>query len=116
MTDHWHNQMDLLTAEQVERIHRVTDALDLHRDWIVVPLNAGDGTETQQPDGKIILRPPVDEQFEAWLGGLRGRLEKLELGRVPRRWVNDPKFPLTGPGEFHAWGTRRYLGDRGILR
>jgi hypothetical protein len=112
-----HNQMELLSAEQVERVYRVTDQLGLHRDWVVVPLNAADeGLEMLHPDGKLLLRPPRGERFEPWLLGLRERLEQLDLGRAARRWENDPKFPLTGPGEFHAWGTRRYLHDRGILR
>ena len=117
MTDHAHNQMDLLSAEQVERIYRVTDQLGLSRDWVVVPLNAADqGVEMLHPDGKLLIRPPRGTGFDSWLAGLRERLEGLDLGRAARRWENDPKFPLTGPGEFHAWGTRRYLGDRGILR
>ena len=115
--DRTHNQMELLTAEQVERIYEVTDQLDLHRDWVVVPLNAADeGREMMHPDGKLLLRPPGAATFEAWLQELPERLERLDLGRVPRREELDPKWPLTGPGEFHAWGTRRYLDDRGILR
>ena len=112
-----HNQMELLTADQVERIYRVTDRLDLHRDWVVVPLNAAsEGLEMLHPDGKLLLRPPAGEPFEPWLRGLEDRLRRLDLGRIPRREEQDPKWPLTGPGEFHAWGTRRYLGDGGILR
>ena len=112
-----HNQMELLAAEQVERIYRITDELDLHRDWVVVPLNAAEeGLETLQPDGKLLLRAPRTDRFELWLWSLPERLKQLDLGRIPRREVRDPKWPLTGPGEFHAWGTRRYLGDRGILR
>ena len=109
--------MELLTADQVERIYRVTDQLDLHRDWVVVPLNVADeGLVMMQPDGKLLLRAPGGDRFELWLRELPDRLQELDLGRTPRREVWDPKWPLTGPGEFHAWGTRRYLGDRGILR
>ena len=115
--DSLHNRMEILTSAQVERIYAVCDQLGLHRDWVVVPLNAADeGSERMQPDGKILLRPPGGETFEPWLSELRSRLERLELGRAARRWENDPKWPLTGPGEIHAMGTRRYLGDRGILR
>jgi hypothetical protein len=117
MDEHLHNQMDLLTEEQVERIYRVTDDLDLSRDWVVVPLNeAEEPVELLHPDGKLLIRPPRGAAFEPWILGLRERLERLDLGRAARREENDPKFPLTGPGEFHAWGTRRYLGDFGILR
>ena len=117
MDEHRHNQMDILTAEQVERIYRVTDQLDLSRDWVVVPINAAEhGVELLHPDGKLLIRPPRAAAFEAWLQGLKERLQDLDLGRAARREENDPKFPLTGPGEIHAWGTRRYLHDRGILR
>ncbi len=115
--EHMHNQMDLLTAEQVERIYQVTDRLSLHRDWVVVPLNAAnEAAELMQPDGKILLRPPGGTRFEPWLAELPERLQQLDLGRAARRWDNDPKWSLTGPGEIHATGTRRYLGDGGILR
>ena len=109
--------MQLLSSADLDRILSVTDALELHRDWIVVPIDASpEGRETQQPDGKLILHAPDRAGFEAWLRGLRGRLEGLELGRIPRREENDPKFPLTGPGELPPTGTRRYLGDLGIVR
>jgi hypothetical protein len=112
MDEHRHNQMELLTADQVERIYRVTDGLGLNRDWVVVPLNAAEhGVELLHPDGKLLIRPPRGEAFDAWLAGLAERLQTLDLGRAARRWVNDPKFPLTGPGEYQAWGTRRYLHD-----
>jgi hypothetical protein len=112
-----YNGMELLSAEQVEQIYRITDQLGIQRDWVVVPLGAADkDVELLHPDGKLLIRPPRGEDFDAWLRGLRERLETLDLGRAARRGVSDPKFPLTGPGEFHAWGTRRYLGDRGILR
>jgi hypothetical protein len=112
-----HNGMELLTAEQVEQIYGVTDQLGINRDWVVVPLNAADhDVEMLHPDGKLLIRPPRGEAFESWLKGLRDRLDTLDLGRAARRGENDPKFRLTGPGEFHAWGTRRYLEDRGILR
>lgn len=115
--DHRYHDMELLTAEQVERIYQVTDRLDLHRDWVVVPLNAAEeGLEMMHPDGKLLLRAPRMDRFEEWLRELPEKLGQLDLGRTPRQEIRDPKWPLTGPGEFHAWGTRRYLGDRGILR
>ena len=117
MPDESFQGMQLLSSEDLDRILSVTDALDLHRDWIVVPIDTlPEGHETQQPDGKIILHAAARPGFEAWLRGLRGRLEGMELGRIPRREENDPKFPLTGPGELPPTGTRRYLGEKGILR
>jgi len=117
MPDDSFQGMQLLSSEDLDRILSVTDALDLHRDWIFIPIDASpEGRETQQPDGKIIIHARARPCFEAWLRGLRGRLEGLELGRIPRREENDPKFPLTGPGELPPMGTRRYLGEKGILR
>jgi hypothetical protein len=108
--------MELLTSDDVERISAVTDSLRLHRDWVVVPLDTvTEGLEVQQPDGKIVIHAPGKERFEAWLLGLRDRLQALNLGMVPRPEEQDPKASLTGPFEFKAMGTRRYLGSRGIL-
>ena len=47
MDEHRHNQMELLTAEQVERIYRVTDDLGLSRDWVVdkLSVNVDYGTD-----------------------------------------------------------------------
>src|SRR6185503_7297463 len=90
MNDRLHNQMEVLSAEQVERIYRVTDLLGLHRDWVVVPLTAADaGLEMLHPDGKLLIRPPKGLAFDRWLAGLRERLERLDLGRVARREEND---------------------------
>ena len=78
--------MELLTAEQVERIYQVCDRLSIHRDWVVVPLNAAEeGAELMQPDGKILLRPPGGAKFEPWLSELPERLQHLPLGRAARR-------------------------------
>jgi len=108
--------MQLLTVGDIARILEVTDALQLHRDWVVIPIDAApEGREVQQPDGKIIIHAPVKERFEDWLKRLQERLMTLDLGAVPRPSVNDPKLPLTGPFEIKARGTRSYLGSIGIL-
>jgi hypothetical protein len=110
MTGHTHNGLELLSAEEVESIYQVTDRLDLHRDWVVVPLNcAKEGLELQQPDGKILIRAPGKGRFESWLRGLRERVGALDLGRVPRPSNPDPKRSLTGPAGPRFFGTRRYL-------
>jgi len=105
-----HNDMELLSADDVERIYRVTDGLDLHRDWVVVPLNvAGEGKELVMPDGKVLIRAPGGDAFEPWLKHLRERLETLDLRGTPRRGEDDPKRNLTGPGAPRFFGTMRYL-------
>jgi hypothetical protein len=104
--------MEILSAEDVERVYRVSDELRLHRDWVVVPINcSADGLELQMPDGKLLLRPPGGEKFKIWLEGLRRRLEDLDLNRVPRNHVDDPKHDLTGEGEPRLVGTRTYVDE-----
>jgi|SRR5579872_4490559 len=109
--------MQLLSTEDLERIFRVTDALLLHRDWVIVPIDAAlEGHECQQPDGKIIIHAPVQGRFEDWLKNLRRRLQALDLGRVPRPDVDDPNLASTGSHEIQLRGTRNYLGPLGIVR
>lgn len=102
--------MDVLSADQIERVYRVTDALRLHRDWVVVPMDAvARPVELVMPDGKLLLHAPGGKGFELWMDGLRERLETLDLGRVARSHERDPKWPLTGPGSPRFEGTMRYL-------
>jgi len=109
--------MQLLSTEDISRILEVTDVLELHRDWVIVPIDAKpEGHEYQQPDGKIIIHAPVRGEFERWLKDLRRRLQLLDLGRVPRAYIEDPNLGSTGPHEPGPRGTRSYLGPLGIVR
>jgi hypothetical protein len=77
--------MDILTPEQIARIYAVTDALDLNRNFVVVPLATKvGGLEMILPDGKLLVRGPPAGAFEAWFAGLRERLMGLEIARVRR--------------------------------
>lgn len=110
MNGHYFNGMDLLTAKDVERIYLVTDQLQLHRDWVIVPLGcAAEAFETVQPDGKLLLRPPGGDQLEPWIQGLAVRLSGLDLSRIARWGVDDPVKHLTGTHAPRAYGTQRYL-------
>jgi hypothetical protein len=105
MAGHYHNGMDLLAAGDVERIYRVTDQLQLHRDWVVVPLGCAEQAfEIVQPDGKILLRPPGGDLFEPWIDGLAARLSAMDLSRTCRLGVDDPMKPHAP----RASGTRHY--------
>lgn len=107
--------MHLLTAVDVERIYRQTDELELHRDWVVVPLNYAEiGMELEMvlPDGRLLLRPPGKGAFESWLHGLAGRLDGLGLSRIPRRAQGDPSRILTGMDGPPSSGTRGYLAKQ----
>jgi|SRR5579862_277667 len=116
MSGHYHNGMDLLTAKDVERIYLVTDQLQLHRDWVVVPLAcAKEAFAIVQPDGKLLLRPPAGDLFEPWIDGLSARLSAIDLSRTARLGVDDPMRHLTGPHAPHAQGTQRYLQEHASL-
>lgn len=107
--------MHLLNAVDVERIYRETDQLELHRDWVVVPLQcaeAGMEMEMVLPDGRILLRPPGRAEFSPWLRHLKARLQELGLSRTPRRSPEDPNLHLTGRNGPHSVGTRGYLAHQ----
>lgn len=103
--------MKVLKDDQVDRIYGVTDRMNLHRDWVVVPLNAAvEGREVMMPDGKLLIRGPSEaDRFEPWIAGLEDRLQDLDLRRVPPCDEDDPKRDLTGPGSPEFRGTLRYL-------
>ncbi len=84
--------MPVLTGPQIDRVLELTDSLGLHRNWVIIPLYASaESLEVVQPDGKLLLRPPGGPAFESWLGGLRRRLETMDLGKVARSSHPDPR-------------------------
>jgi len=102
--------MEVLSQEQIERVYKEADGLQLHRDWVVVPMDAAaHPVEIVMPDGKLLIHAPGGHGFELWIAGLRERLEALDLRRIPRPQERDPKWSLTGPGSPHPEGTLRYL-------
>ena len=97
--------MQVLTAEQVEKVYALTDGLLLNRDWVVVPLvGSATGLETVLPDGKVLIRPVGGEGFRGWFSGLKERLELLDLDRalrasqVERHYVRTPATAAPGSG------------------
>lgn len=102
--------MQVLTPGQVDRIHQVTDALQIHRNYVIVPLAAhATGMELVMPDGKVLIQGPAAPAFDGWLEGLQGRLEGLELTRALRSYL--PEFPRTHtPAEAPPGSSaRRYM-------
>tara|TARA_B100002003_G_scaffold216355_1_gene215837 strand:+ start:96 stop:338 length:243 start_codon:yes stop_codon:yes gene_type:complete len=77
------NQM--LTPEQIDKVHEVTDTFMLNRDAVVIPMVASDSPEELVlPDGKLLIRPPAGRAFRRWVEGLGDRLELLPLQRTRR--------------------------------
>ena len=106
-------QFEVLTEADVERIYRLVDGLGLDRDYVIIPLMCAErGLEMQQPDGRIIVRPPGDAGFEGWIGGLADRLSALDLGRV-QKVGEDRNRIKAAPFLPHWHGTRTYLGEVG---
>ena len=102
-----------LTAEQVDRIYRLTDSLLLNRDWVVVPLRgSSSGFETAMPDGKILVRPPAGSAFDSWFSGLKARLEALDLDRALRASQLERHYTRTPAGSAPGSGARRYVPPR----
>jgi hypothetical protein len=101
--------MQVLTAEQVERVYQVTDALLLNRDWVVVPLVGSDtGLEIVLPDGKLLIRPAGGEGFGGWFAGLGGRLEMLDLDRALRASQLERHYVRTPASAAPGSGARKY--------
>lgn len=101
---------DILSAEQIERVYRLTDGLLLNRDWVVIPLKgSADGLEMLMPDGKILIRPKAGPGFDAWFGGLQSRLEMLDLDRALRASQLERHYVRTPASASPASGARRYL-------
>jgi len=103
-------RMQVLTAEQVEKVYAVTDALLLNRDWVVVPLvGSTDGVEMVLPDGKLLIRPVGGEGFRAWFTGLKERLELLDLDRALRASQLERHYVRTPSTAAPGSGARKYV-------
>ena len=102
--------MDVLSAEQISRVYRLTDALNLNRDGVIIPLAAHPfGFERTLPDGKILIRPPAGPAFDPWFAGLRERLQALDLSRALRKGQAERPALRVPADALPGSGTRRYL-------
>ncbi len=102
--------MEVLTADQVERVYRLTDSLLLNRDWVVVPLGSHPvGLEMELPDGKVLIRPPGGPAFDPWFAGLGQRLQALDLDRALRAGQLERHVTRTPAEAAPGSGARRYV-------
>ncbi len=100
--------MLLLTTEQIDRVHEVTDSLGLKRLAIIVPLPAAEvGSERIMPDGNLLICAPYGGRFDPWFAELRTRLMSLDLSRTPRADQLEPPM-LRVPEQLPASGMRLY--------
>ena len=76
--------MVAVRLEQILRILELTDSLNIHREAVIIPLNAEkEGDLTLLPDGRLRIHCP-ETRFEEWLIEIRGQLEKIDLSRIVR--------------------------------
>ncbi len=69
--------------EQIIKILELTDAFNIHREAVTIPLSAEKGGSiTLLPDGKLRIVCPEHTPFDQWLNQLRGQLEKMDLTRI----------------------------------
>lgn len=100
----------VLTEAQVQKVYELTDALLLNRDWVVVPLiGSADGMEMLMPDGKILIRPAGGARFDAWFGGLKTRLESLDISRALRASQLERHYVRTPATAAPGSGARKYV-------
>lgn len=77
--------MDTVSPTQILRILELTDAFNLHREAILIPLKTeANGNITVLPDGRLKIVCPKTTEFEMWLGELRAHLSKMDLSNVKK--------------------------------
>ena len=100
----------VLTEAQVAKVYELTDALELNRDWVVVPLvGSAQGMEMLMPDGKILIRPAGGATFDAWFLGLKTRLESLDISRALRASQLERHYVRTPAAAAPGSGARKYV-------
>lgn len=74
--------MEIVTAQQMNRILEVSDSLSIHREAVVVPLGP-EGTGSVRLSGnKIEITVPSEGDFETWIAGLPKQIARLDLSGV----------------------------------
>lgn len=67
-----------VTFAQINRILELTDALELDREWIEIPLAAASpGNIRKLPNGKIEIVVDADTPFDEWLAAARQRIQQI---------------------------------------
>jgi len=67
-----------VTFAQINRILELTDALELDREWIEIPLAASSpGNIRKLPNGKIEIVVDADVPFDEWLAAARRRIQQV---------------------------------------
>ena len=62
--------LDAVGMAEINKIFAVTDALDIHRESLVIPLGTGKGRVRKLPSGKLEIVVDAETPFDEWLGRL----------------------------------------------
>lgn len=63
---------------EIERIFDILDAMNISREAVVIPLRPEHpGRVSIMKDGKLEIIVERDDDFEAWVSGLRAEIESL---------------------------------------
>lgn len=67
-----------VTLKEIERIFVVLDAMNISREAVVIPLRPEHpGRVSMMKDGKLEIVVEREGDFEAWVSGLRDRIDLL---------------------------------------
>lgn len=77
--------MDYLGPREIRRILGVTDAMQIHRESVSVPLaTRGPGSVRVTESLRVEIVAPADADLDAWIEELPRALVALDLSRVRR--------------------------------
>ena len=77
--------MQPITPSQIRRILEVTDALDIHREAVTIPLaRQGTGRLERIAGPRIQITAPEGDGFDSWLSALTGQITGLDLEGILR--------------------------------
>jgi hypothetical protein len=69
--------LDTVGMKEINAIFAVTDAMDIHRESLVIPLGTGKGRVRRTPGGKIEIIVDAEAPFAEWLRGLPDMIRAL---------------------------------------
>jgi len=63
--------LEVVTMKEIDAIFAVTDALEIHREHLVIPLGpAAPGRVRRLPSGKLEITVEAERPFDEWLAEL----------------------------------------------
>ena len=76
--------MTIVTPQQMDAVLAVTDSMSIHREAVVVPLGPEGQGNVRVASNKLEVTVPEEGDFDTWIEGLGGVIEKLDLTHVRR--------------------------------